>query len=192
MLGRRCRPLLLASTPPSSLCQALFDTLERVTTSPSSSTHRTGPTPNLLPAACILRCATALRLETAEADNKTSRPDRERLRLQPWPSRTSVTVSSAAAVSRLQSLKWELTDASSTGRSRDNIYDPVLADSEREAVADLLGFLENVPLPTASPTAAPHANMRSEPKPTSSPANPSAHSVLLYTRTTSIYNDRQA
>ncbi|RAR03581.1 ARM repeat-containing protein [Stemphylium lycopersici] len=28
-------------------------------------------------------------------------------------------------------------------RSRDNIYDPVLADSEREAVADLLGFLEN-------------------------------------------------
>jgi vacuolar protein 8 len=30
------------------------------------------------------------------------------------------------------------------GRSRDSIYDPVLADSEREAVADLLGFLENV------------------------------------------------
>jgi vacuolar protein 8 len=29
------------------------------------------------------------------------------------------------------------------GRSRDSIYDPVLADSEREAVADLLGFLEN-------------------------------------------------
>ncbi|EDU48702.1 vacuolar protein 8 [Pyrenophora tritici-repentis Pt-1C-BFP] len=28
-------------------------------------------------------------------------------------------------------------------RSRDSIYDPVLADSEREAVADLLGFLEN-------------------------------------------------
>ncbi|KAF2438338.1 ARM repeat-containing protein [Karstenula rhodostoma CBS 690.94] len=29
------------------------------------------------------------------------------------------------------------------GRSKDTIYDPVLADSEREAVADLLGFLEN-------------------------------------------------
>ncbi|KAH9871456.1 Vacuolar protein 8 [Plenodomus lingam] len=29
------------------------------------------------------------------------------------------------------------------GRSRDSLYDPVLADSEREAVADLLGFLEN-------------------------------------------------
>lgn len=34
-----------------------------------------------------------------------------------------------------------------TGRSKDSIYDPVLADSEREAVADLLGFLENVPRP---------------------------------------------
>ena len=32
----------------------------------------------------------------------------------------------------------------STGRSKDSLYDPVLADSEREAVADLLGFLENV------------------------------------------------
>ena len=49
MLGRRCRPLLLASTTPSSLCQALFTTLGRVTTSPSSSTHRTGPTLNLCP-----------------------------------------------------------------------------------------------------------------------------------------------
>ncbi|KAF2806558.1 ARM repeat-containing protein [Mytilinidion resinicola] len=29
------------------------------------------------------------------------------------------------------------------GRSKDSLYDPVLADSEREAVADLLGFLEN-------------------------------------------------
>jgi hypothetical protein len=36
------------------------------------------------------------------------------------------------------------------GRSKDSIYDPVLADSEREAVADLLGFLENVPPPAAS------------------------------------------
>jgi vacuolar protein 8 len=33
----------------------------------------------------------------------------------------------------------------------------VLADSEREAVADLLGFLENVPLPAAS-TTTPHTD----------------------------------
>lgn len=30
------------------------------------------------------------------------------------------------------------------GRSRDGLYEPVLADSEREAVADLLQYLENV------------------------------------------------
>jgi vacuolar protein 8 len=47
------------------------------------------------------------------------------------------------------------TDLTPVARSRDSIYDPVLADSEREAVADLLGFLENVPLPahiTTPPT----------------------------------------
>lgn len=30
------------------------------------------------------------------------------------------------------------------GRSRDGLYEPALADSEREAVSDLLGYLENV------------------------------------------------
>lgn len=30
------------------------------------------------------------------------------------------------------------------GKSRDGLYEPVLAESEREAVADLLQFLENV------------------------------------------------
>lgn len=30
------------------------------------------------------------------------------------------------------------------GRARDGLYEPVLADSEREAVADLLQYLENV------------------------------------------------
>ena len=30
------------------------------------------------------------------------------------------------------------------GRSRDGLYEPALADSEREAVADLLQYLENV------------------------------------------------
>ena len=32
----------------------------------------------------------------------------------------------------------------SPGRSREGLYEPVLADSEREAVADLLQYLENV------------------------------------------------
>ena len=31
-----------------------------------------------------------------------------------------------------------------TGRSKDGLYEPALADSEREAVADLLQYLENV------------------------------------------------
>ena len=31
-----------------------------------------------------------------------------------------------------------------TGMARDGLYEPVLADSEREAVADLLQYLENV------------------------------------------------
>ncbi len=30
------------------------------------------------------------------------------------------------------------------GRSKDGLYEPALADSEREAVADLLQYLENV------------------------------------------------
>lgn len=37
------------------------------------------------------------------------------------------------------------------GRSRDGLYEPVLADTEREAVADLLQYLENVRLPIAAP-----------------------------------------
>lgn len=31
-----------------------------------------------------------------------------------------------------------------TAKARDGLYEPVLADSEREAVADLLQYLENV------------------------------------------------
>lgn len=34
------------------------------------------------------------------------------------------------------------------GRSRDGLYEPALADSEREAVADLLQYLENVRVTT--------------------------------------------
>jgi vacuolar protein 8 len=38
---------------------------------------------------------------------------------------------------------------SHVGRPRDGLYEPILADSEREAVADLLQFLENASwLPT--------------------------------------------
>lgn len=34
------------------------------------------------------------------------------------------------------------------GRSRDGLYEPALADSEREAVADLLQYLENARVTT--------------------------------------------
>jgi len=37
------------------------------------------------------------------------------------------------------------------GKSRDGLYDNVLADSEREAVADLLQYLENVRNPKSIP-----------------------------------------
>ena len=40
-----------------------------------------------------------------------------------------------------------LADPRCLGRSRDGLYEPVLADIEREAVADLLQYLENVRLP---------------------------------------------
>jgi hypothetical protein len=60
-------------------------------------------------------------------------------------------------------------------RSRDSIYDPVLADSEREAVADLLGFLENVPLPEHITTPPTVLTPYSAQRPISSPASPSAH-----------------
>ncbi len=36
------------------------------------------------------------------------------------------------------------------GRSREEVHEPVLADREREAVADLLQFLENVRWPPTS------------------------------------------
>lgn len=39
---------------------------------------------------------------------------------------------------------FSLTEGYSPGRSRDALYEPLLADNEREAVADLLQYLENV------------------------------------------------
>ena len=42
------------------------------------------------------------------------------------------------------SLTSKLVANSHKGRSRDGLYEPALADSEREAVADLLQYLENV------------------------------------------------
>lgn len=43
----------------------------------------------------------------------------------------------------------KLTDLLPLGKARDGLYEPVLADSEREAVADLLQYLENVSTPLA-------------------------------------------
>lgn len=37
-----------------------------------------------------------------------------------------------------------VSDSVITGRPKDGLYEPALADSEREAVADLLQYLENV------------------------------------------------
>ena len=45
-----------------------------------------------------------------------------------------------------QSTPLTLTRTISTGRTKDSLYEPALADSEREAVADLLAYLENVRL----------------------------------------------
>jgi hypothetical protein len=78
-----------------------------------------------------------------------------------------------------------------TGRSKDSIYDPVLADSEREAVADLLGFLENVPPPAASSLHDYILTWSSAPRPTSSLASPYAHYPHLYIQTTLICRGRQ-
>lgn len=41
--------------------------------------------------------------------------------------------------------RWcHITACLGSGRSRDGIYETTLADNEREAVSDLLGYLENV------------------------------------------------
>ncbi|KAF7536935.1 hypothetical protein G7Z17_g12955 [Cylindrodendrum hubeiense] len=66
---------------------------------------------------------------------------------RPWVSlaRHAVEVSDAPDVTRRlgrDDHRLDRADAS-LGRSRDGLYEPVLADSEREAVADLLQYLEN-------------------------------------------------
>jgi hypothetical protein len=87
------------------------------------------------------------------------------------------------------------------GRSKVD-YDNVLADSEREAVADLLSYLENVryPLPQCFDQRCGkrytirvltlHANR--EPRPTSSPASPFERSRPSYTARTSTCNGAPA
>jgi hypothetical protein len=124
---------------------------------------------------------------------------REALTLPPWASRTSAQTSSApaAAVSaptpKHPHPRPHRPLTRLPGRSKDSIYDPVLADSEREAVADLLGFLENVPpQPPSAPCSLPStprstlraprftlpanaADPHSAPRPTSSRASPSTH-----------------
>lgn len=47
-------------------------------------------------------------------------------------------------IANLISPPQNLTATTRLGRSRDGLYEPALADSEREAVADLLQYLENV------------------------------------------------
>lgn len=55
------------------------------------------------------------------------------------------------------------------GRPKDSLYEPALADSEREAVADLLQYLENVRAPKY--VALTHLICFSVVRPISSPAS---------------------
>ncbi len=66
-------------------------------------------------------------------------------------------------------------DSCSTGRSRDGLYEPVLADSEREAVADLLQYLENVRTTYTAAEWNEYSPINSVEKPTSFPANLCVH-----------------
>lgn len=50
----------------------------------------------------------------------------------------------AVEVYYLTRLRMGIAAHLSIGQDRDALYEPVLADSEREAVADLLQYLENV------------------------------------------------
>lgn len=78
------------------------------------------------------------------------------------------------------------------GKARDGLYEPVLADSEREAVADLLQYLENVSTPTVhhiSPLSVLTVFSDSAVKPISSPANLFVPSAPLSSQTTSICNE---
>ncbi len=50
----------------------------------------------------------------------------------------------AKVASKAASDRMEIIANTHQGRSRDGLYEPALADSEREAVADLLQYLENV------------------------------------------------
>ena len=50
----------------------------------------------------------------------------------------------AKVTSKAESCRLDVAVDIFEGRSRDGLYEPALADSEREAVADLLQYLENV------------------------------------------------
>ena len=50
----------------------------------------------------------------------------------------------AKVADKMKSCSLEVPAYIHPGRSRDGLYEPALADSEREAVADLLQYLENV------------------------------------------------
>lgn len=97
------------------------------------------------------------------------------------------------------------------GRSRDSIYDPVLADSESawrysSCTIRVRYVYTDYPQEKQWPTcwassrmcdllhqpSHHHADSHSEPKPTSSPASPCAHSAPWCTRTTSTCSGRRA
>ena len=75
------------------------------------------------------------------------------------------------------------------GRPRDGLYEPALADTEREAVADLLQYLENVCLaPLQQAVFADMFGIR-EVKQTSSQGNLYKHSVSWSIRIMSTFNE---
>lgn len=60
----------------------------------------------------------------------------------------------AKVACKLRLLRLNIATDIHRGRSRDGLYEPALAESEREAVADLLQYLENVRV-----TARPHDDL---------------------------------
>jgi hypothetical protein len=77
------------------------------------------------------------------------------------------------------------------GRPRDGLYEPVLADSEREAVADLLQYLENVCILDSTRYSLLLTGF-SGARQTSSPASRFELSALLFSPTTSTCSEAQA
>jgi len=78
-----------------------------------------------------------------------------------------------------------------SGQSRDGLYENVLAESEREAVADLLQYLENV-CTVVNPLQPSKLTRRSAAKQTSSQANPFERLALWCIRRISTCREARA